>query len=99
MSTNQQIALNGKVTTLISQIAKEMKTLQTQINEKNSILTNLITGICLNADLDLQKQGVNLSEDFTYLTVYDLPSDDKTSTEESSNPVPAKTTKAKKAKM
>ena len=98
MSNQTEIALSEQMTKVLSQIVTEIQGLQKQVEQKNSILSNFITGICLNEGLDLQAQGVNLSEDLKTLLVYNLPTE-ASAKEVTPNPVPAKTTKAKRAKL
>lgn len=69
----KEIALNEALVTTIININNELKALQEQVNNRNTSLINLITGVCLNNGMDLKTEGIYLSDDFTKIFVYDLP--------------------------
>jgi len=87
-----KIQLKPKVSTAIKNIRQEILGLEKQIQEKNNLLSNLITGICLQEDLDLSKISLNLNDECTELTVTEIPQNETEKTEE-------KPSKAKRAKL
>lgn len=67
----REIQLSPQVITLINSIQEELKTLQGQYKSKSEQLSTILTGICFQEELDISKGGVQLSEDYTKILVYD----------------------------
>lgn len=85
----KQITLSEAVVTMLTGIKAEIDKLQAQINEKQTTVSNLLTGICLNDGVDIQKDGIKISDDLRSLLVYDLPSN-KEPEKETTKPVKTK---------
>jgi hypothetical protein len=76
MTPTREINLNANVTAIIQEIRTSLDEPQKQIQTLNNRLSDLLTGICLNAGLDLSKEGIQLTEDLTKIVVFDLPKEE-----------------------
>lgn len=92
----KQITLSKKLVETISALDAEIKQLQAQIKAKSESFANLVSGVCLNEDLNFQTEGIYFSDDFATIFVYDLPKDP--ATEIAEPPSESKPTKVKKLK-
>lgn len=90
----KEIQLNESVVVVLAKTKDEVEKLQAQILEKNQMISNILTGICLNEGVDPAKEGINISEDLKSLLVYNLPEKN----DESTDPEKDKPTKIKKMK-
>lgn len=70
---NQTIVLNEKTVAVLKELRATVMTAQKTINDVNSRMTDILTGICLSEGVDLATQLVNLSEDLETLTVSNAP--------------------------
>jgi hypothetical protein len=69
MSNVRTIELNEKTIKVLNELREQTKAPQQKLNEINSIFTNILTGVCLSENVDLQTEKLEFSEDLTKLFV------------------------------
>jgi len=76
----QEIQLNDKIVEMIvtvnakmKEIQEQIKPLQAQLKAENDSIINLITGICVQNGMDLEKDQITFSDDFKTIYVHAKP--------------------------
>lgn len=91
---NRTIALNEKTIAALNELQKAAMEAQNTITSVKSRLTDIVTGLCLSADLELSEYSITLSADLTELVLTPLKAKE---TKEAA--VPRNTIKARRKKM
>ncbi len=71
--TKREILLNEKLIALLQTTSAELQKLQEEMNAKREVLSNVLTGACLNEGVDVTTEGIYFSDDLTVAYIYDLP--------------------------
>lgn len=73
----QEIQLNDKIVEMIvtvnakmKELQDQIKPLQAQLKAENDSVINLITGICVQNGMDLEKDQITFSDDFKTIYVH-----------------------------
>ena len=93
MEPTKVIKLNANTVSVITELRAQVVTYQQKIAELNKSLTDLLTGVCLSNEVDLNVSGVNISDDLSELRVFPLNKSEDTSD------IKVEDTPAKKARV
>lgn len=96
---NQTIVLNEKTIAVLKELRANATVAQQTINTVNSRMTDILTGICLTEGVDLNTQQALLAEDFSILTITNVPTKEDNSKMEPAVSTPRNTIKAKRRKL
>lgn len=69
----KKIELPEGITTFVSQVVKEIKELNSQVELKNSRISDMLTGFALSHGVDLSKEGLVFTDDFKAVILKPLP--------------------------
>jgi hypothetical protein len=72
-STTRELKMGDGLVPVIIKLQEELKELQNQYKVKSDQLGTIVSTICLQENIDLSKQSLELSPDSTILYINDLP--------------------------
>jgi hypothetical protein len=88
MSNIRTIELNEKTLQVLNELREQAKAPQQKLTEINTIFSNILTGVCLSEDVNLQTDKLEFSEDLTKLII--TPNEKVGEVEPSSDTTPPK---------
>lgn len=89
----RELKMSEALVPVITKLQEELKGLQEQFKVKSEQLSTIVSTLCLQENVDISKQSIELSADYTTLYIKDLPKDNPEST-----PVEAKESNGKNKK-
>ena len=68
----REIKLNSKLVEVVTIIQAELKNLQEQYKAKSDQLGTTLSGVCLQEGIDVNKERLELTPDFSTILVYEI---------------------------